>query len=244
MEDKKRKTKKTLEETSRDLREQLLLDFILPEDIPELDLYMEQLTTYMDQHLSNNSRDENERTLTKTMINNYTKNGLLPPPEKKKYSPKQLILLIYIYYLKNVVSITDIRRLLEPLQKSEPYSDEDQMALYQQIFQMEKQQYFNIEDSVERAYEICRKKLADPDDEYLSRLSLICLLGYDIFSKKRMIEHLIDELASEEEEKAEKEIEEKKIAAAKEKAAAKERKKPAKTAPLRPKNMQKHVKEN
>lgn len=244
MANKDKKEMKTPAEVNRELRERLRLDFILPKDIPELDLYMEQLTTYMDQHLKNNSRGEDERTLTKTMINNYTKNGLLPPPEKKKYTPKQLVLLVYIYYLKNVISITDIRRLLGPLQESKPYSDEEQLRLYRQIFEMEKQQFFNIEDSVERAYEITRKKLSDPEDKYLSRMSLICLLGYDIFSKKKIIEQLIDEMAEEEAAKKEKEEEEKKKMAEREKEESRQRRRPAKTAPLKPKNMEKHVKEN
>ena len=103
---------KELNELKKELREKLRLDFILPEDLPDMDLYMEQLTSFMEEHLKNNLRSPEDKTLTKAMMNNYTKNKLVPPPEKKKYDRDHLILLIYIYYLKNVVSIEDIRKLM------------------------------------------------------------------------------------------------------------------------------------
>ena len=62
------------------------IDFITPEDIPSIDLYMDQVTTFMDEHLVSSKRFDDDKILTKTMINNYTKNNLLPPPNKKKYS--------------------------------------------------------------------------------------------------------------------------------------------------------------
>ena len=59
---------------------------VKPEDIPNIDLYMDQVTTFMDSQLATSKRHEDDKILTKTMINNYAKNDLLPPPEKKKYS--------------------------------------------------------------------------------------------------------------------------------------------------------------
>ena len=61
-------------------------DYIRPHDIPNIDLYMDQVTTFMDEHLETTKRFEDDKLLTKTMINNYTKNNLLPNPNKKKYS--------------------------------------------------------------------------------------------------------------------------------------------------------------
>ena len=76
---------------------------------------MDQVTTFMDEHLSSSKRFEEDKILTKTMINNYTKNNLLPPPEKKKYSKEHILLLIYIYYLKNFLAISDIKNILDPI---------------------------------------------------------------------------------------------------------------------------------
>ncbi|MEG0814221.1 MAG: DUF1836 domain-containing protein, partial [Clostridium sp.] len=85
-------------------RLQELFDFldnmtrINPSDIPDIDLYMDQVTTFMDNHLESSKRYGEDKILTKTMINNYAKNNLLPPPEKKKYSKNHILLLIFIYY--------------------------------------------------------------------------------------------------------------------------------------------------
>ena len=62
------------------------IGYVKPEDIPNIDLYMDQITTFMDSQLEASKRHEDDKILTKTMINNYAKNDLLPPPEKKKYS--------------------------------------------------------------------------------------------------------------------------------------------------------------
>ena len=81
------------------------IEYIKPEDIPNIDLYMDQVTTFMDSRLSSTVRNPGEdKILTKTMINNYAKNDLLPPPVKKKYSKEHVLLLIFIYYYKGILS--------------------------------------------------------------------------------------------------------------------------------------------
>ena len=190
------KTDKEFQELKKHIRELIRLDFITPDEIPGMELYMDQLTRYMDKHLGSTLRDESDKAITKTMINNYTKNKLIPPPEKKRYSRKHLILLIYIYYLKNVVSINDIRRILGPMIEND-FSEDDIIEMYDSIFEMEKLQYFNTEASVIKSSQIVDKKLPDNDDEYLKKMAFIYLLGYDIFMKKRLMEKLIDELPEE-----------------------------------------------
>ena len=74
------------------------IDYIKPEELPNIDLYMDQVTTFMDDQLSISKRRPDDKVLTKTMINNYAKNNLLPPPVKKKYSKEHLLALIFIYY--------------------------------------------------------------------------------------------------------------------------------------------------
>ena len=68
------------------LKEFTELDYVHPEDIPNIDLYVDQVTTFIESQLSSMKRNEDEKILTKTMINNYTKNHVLPSPDKKKYS--------------------------------------------------------------------------------------------------------------------------------------------------------------
>ena len=87
------------------------ISYIKPEDMPNIQLYMDQVTTFMDEHLKHTKRYPDDKVLTKTMINNYAKNNLLPPPVKKKYSKEHMLMLIFIYYFKNLLSLHDIEHL-------------------------------------------------------------------------------------------------------------------------------------
>lgn len=80
--------------------------------IPDIDLYMDQVTTFFDDKLGYLKRNEKDKILTKTMINNYTKSHILSPPTKKKYTKQHMILLTLIYHLKQTLSINDIHSLL------------------------------------------------------------------------------------------------------------------------------------
>ena len=85
-------------------------------DIPGIDLYMDQVTTFLQDNLRGLSRDpEGDKFLTKTMINNYVKNKVLFPPVKKKYNREHIMLLIVIYYMKSFLSIGDIRAVIGPI---------------------------------------------------------------------------------------------------------------------------------
>ena len=75
------------------------INYVKPNEIPNIELYMDQVTTFMDKYLESSKRYSEDKLLNKTMINNYTKNNLLPSPNKKKYSKDHMYLLIFIYYM-------------------------------------------------------------------------------------------------------------------------------------------------
>ena len=134
----------SLHEFLREVSEKLqTMDYVKPESFPDIDLYMDQVTTFMDSKLRPTARYPGEdKILTKTMINNYAKNDLLPPPVKKKYSKEHVLLLIFIYYYKSILSISDIQTLLKPVtelffQKGEPFNLE---SVYREAFSLEKPQ--------------------------------------------------------------------------------------------------------
>ena len=173
------------------------LNFIDPADVPSIELYMDQVTTFLEEKLNNNKRNEEEKTMTKTMINNYTKNDLLPPPNKKRYTKEHLILLIYIYYLKNLLSINDIQTLLKPMIEdyfgsNDPSKSIDQ--IYAKIFNHQKDHYKDIQKSIMNTFNRA-SEMYDPQNEgYLHDMSLIALLSADVYVKKKYIEHLIDNM--------------------------------------------------
>lgn len=181
------------------------LNFIDPADVPSIELYMDQVTTFLEEKLNNNKRNEEEKTMTKTMINNYTKNDLLPPPNKKRYTKEHLILLIYIYYLKNLLCINDIQTLLKPMIEdyfgsNDPSKSIDQ--IYAKIFNHQKDHYKDIQKSIMNTFNRA-SEMYDPQNEgYLHDMSLIALLSADVYVKKKYIEHLIDNMRTIQEKEA------------------------------------------
>ena len=194
---------KTNDERLQDIYDFLdSLTRINPSDIPDIDLYMDQVTTFMDSHLATSKRYGEEKILTKTMINNYAKNNLLPPPEKKKYSRNHILLLTFIYYFKNVVSFKDIEQLFSPISEKHfaPGSAPELPELYKEIFSLEREQHKRLKEDVLAKFEAASKTFDDAegeDQEYLRLFAFICELAFDVYLKKQMIELLTDELRSE-----------------------------------------------
>ena len=136
------------------------------------------------------------------MINNYAKNNLLPSPEKKRYSKEHLLLLIFIYYFKNILSINDIQTLLGPITEKYFRSDSemDLTAIYNEVFSMEKEQVELLKKNLLRCYHTSEKTFEtapEEDRKFLKMFSFICLLSFDVYTKKMLIEQLVDELRNE-----------------------------------------------
>ena len=173
------------------------LDYIRPSEIPNIDLYMDQVTTFMDNRLAKSRRYDNDKILTKTMINNYAKNDLLPPPVKKKYSKEHMLLLIFIYYFKNILSIGDIQKVLEPI-SSCFFPEGGSMKLedvYEEVFSLEKEQIDLLQEDLLAKLSCAEKTFQDvegEDQDLLQLFSFICLMSFDVYMKKQLIEKLID----------------------------------------------------
>ena len=173
------------------------LDYVHPEDIPNIDLYVDQVTTFIESQLSSLKRDENEKILTKTMINNYTKNHVLPSPEKKKYSKDHVLTLILIYYLKSFLSIKDIQTLLEPITEKY-FGTESELSfyeLYEELVALDNGQSRALIKDVIAKYNATQNAFSDApeeDQEFLRNFGFICMLSFDVYIKKMMIETLID----------------------------------------------------
>ena len=85
------------------------------QELPDIDLYMDQVTGLLNDKLGNLEGEEKEAVLTKTMINNYVKSGVVDKPHRKRYSKDQLMQLILLYGLKNVLPLQQIKEFMEML---------------------------------------------------------------------------------------------------------------------------------
>jgi len=173
------------------------LDHIHVDEIPQIDLYMDQVTTFMEKHLGELKRYPEDKVLTKTMINNYAKNNLLPSPVRKKYTQEHILLLL---------SFTDIETVLSYITENHFGTSESSLAaIYTKIFSMEHDQMDRLKDDVKEKFEKAKETFppaaegaADPEnEESLQLFAFICELAFDVFLKKQMIERLADELRAE-----------------------------------------------
>ena len=89
-------------------------DFHMPryDEIPDIDLYMDQLLVYIDKVLAPLSVNQQEKILTTSMVNNYVKQGILPATVKKRYSRDHVVILIEICLAKQLYSIGEIGKLI------------------------------------------------------------------------------------------------------------------------------------
>lgn len=181
------------------IRQLTSADPISTADIPKIDLYMDQVLTFMDENLSAYKRHESDKLLTKTMINNYTKDDLLPSPVKKKYSKDHMVLLILIYYLKSILSIGDIQTILSPLEEKYFGKSDDGISIsgiYEKAIALGQEQNAALVEDIMKQYDESRSLFEDEDDpkkrKFLNDFAFICSLCYEVYVKKSIIEKLID----------------------------------------------------
>lgn len=186
------------------------IDTISVNEIPGIDLYMDQLTSFMDERLKKTTRHpETDKILTKTMINNYAKNDLLPPPVKKKYNRDHIILLIFIYYFKSVLSINDIQTLLEPLkERFEIHDSEFNLSdIYNTCFELQKEELDPLIEDIKKKYERSLStfedvSLSEDEKKKMQMFSFIIQMLYDVYIKKLLMEKILDNMMKEDEKAA------------------------------------------
>lgn len=166
------------------------IDYIKTEDIPNIGLYMDQVTTFMDEQLEACKRYEDDKILTKTMINNYAKNNLLPAPEKKKYSKEHVLTLLFIYYFKNLLSINDIQSLLNPLTEhyfgnKAGFNMED---VYNEVFNLESTESEKLLKDLGKKYALSRetfRKFPGKMIRNFCRISVLSVCSATTYTSKR-----------------------------------------------------------
>ena len=170
------------------------------DDFPEIDLYMDQVIQLFENKLSYTKRNEEDKILTKTMINNYAKGNLLMKIKNKKYTKEHMILIGLIYNLKGALSLTDIKTIFDPIIES--FSKDEDYPLYDVYEAFLKIYDSNLEnlstsskDIYSHVQELIKKsngKLGDFEEKFL----LVCAYVSMSNLYRRMSEKIIDECLS------------------------------------------------
>lgn len=159
---------------------------ITSQDIPDLDLYMDQIMTLFDQHLDDNKRYEDDKLLTKTMINNYSKAKVLSPVKGKKYTKEQIIQMLMIYYLKNNLTIQEIKKVLSPLY------DQDIILknIYDKFIEIKQKQVQQLKEFVNEQIDNYQLDVTKDEDKLMIMMILSSLSN----SLTSIVELMVDQI--------------------------------------------------
>ena len=175
--------------------------------LPSLDLYMDQVTGFMEEHLAPMRRYEEDKALTKTMINNYAKNKILPTPAGKRYTKNHMLVLLFIYYYKSMLSLSDIATILRPLNENyfNSRTKPQLKDIYEEVFSYANVEMQNVMEDVKTRYEKAQGSFSEKDPSFqnlsgeerqeLRNFFYLSLLAFDVYLKKQLMEKIVDEMA-------------------------------------------------
>ena len=207
------------EELYRIARDAVREEELTGDEIPAIDLYVDQIINLVSDKLRTGSERYRDRQLTKTMINNYSKDGLIAPIKGKKYNKEQIIQILTVYTLKNTLSIGQIKRLLDGAYSIEGFDGEALTEVYDRHLEIKRS---NRDYTLEILDGLMERQGLDTDDEREFMLLVGSLLSLSAFLRQTA-QAMIDvkyPIPAEVEEKKEE-----KKSARKEKETAKSRKK-------------------
>ncbi len=178
---------------------------------PDMEIYMDQVETFLNKELDLYKNNEKDKVITKTMIGNYVKHNMLPRPVNKKYSKDHLVVLTMIYYLKGTFQMEEIEKIMEPLILN--YAAEfdekiDLQDLYQGILDIQTAEKEELLSSVEKLIEHSKEHLMETglsDDDMLELFMLIANLSMKADAQKFLAHRLLQEYILKPKQKKQKE---------------------------------------
>ncbi len=192
---------------------------LISAEIPSIDLYLEQILSLVADKNQEGSAPA-DRTLTKNMINNYSKDGLITPVKGKKYSKEQIVQMLIVYSLKNTLSIDEIKRAMEGTYAKEEYSGAKLIAAYDRAMQIKQSQKEHCPAIVEQMLAKEGLDLGKDEDYFAALMAVASLSNYFRNIAKAMLEEY--PVPESDEQKKAREKEEKRERKARKKAEATE----------------------
>ncbi len=157
-------------------------------DIPHIDLYVDQILNLINERLLQGSDRYLDKQLTKTMVNNYSKDGLIAPIKGKKYNKEQILQMLMIYTLKGTFSIGEIKRLLDGAYANEGFDANSLTELYDRHLEIKN---VNREHAIVALDNIVEINELDMDND-IDYISAICALASLSAQLRNIAQAMID----------------------------------------------------
>jgi hypothetical protein len=195
-------------------------------EIPNIDLYVDQIINLIAEKQKQGSERYLERQLTKTMINNYSKDGLITPVKGKKYNKEQILQMLTVYTLKSTLSIGEIKRLLEGAYAVEGFDGNALRDLYDKYIRIKNDNRDCVKNT---ALDIIERNSLNVDND-IDYISTVCALTSLSAQLRNIAQAMIDARFPEPEQPDEEETDAEKAERKEEKKAEKAERKEEKKA--------------
>ncbi len=182
--------------------------------LPEIDLYIDQVSTFLKQKIDAVDETLSERYITKPMINNYAKKGLIARPDGKKYSSDHMLMILMVVYLRGIFKMEDISKIMKPLIENHNSEFEDTIHpadLYDTARSAAEKHITALLSDVDEDVEFIKRRLEDTDladDDRMEIFTLILTLAMRADAEKYLASRLMNvffkDPENEKEEKAKK----------------------------------------
>lgn len=169
-------------------------------DIPAIDLYLDQILSLVSDKNAASAPRYRERALTKTMVNNYSKDGLISPITGKKYSRAHIIEMLLVYALKNTLSIEEIKRVLTGVREECGFTGEDMIRAYHHFLSLKEG---NRTRAAQTVHDVLAQDALSTENDYEFFLALLDILSLSAYLKeigREMLEARYKDLAVREQE--------------------------------------------
>ncbi len=147
------------------------------EDIPQIDLYMDQVLTLFAPYIT----AEGGKPLTKAMVNNYSKEGLITPVKGKKYTAEQIVQILLVCTMKQSLAMEEIKDVMTALN----YNELHLLEFYQEYTKQR-------EEAKDKLTRVCQALLPKRDLVGRDAAMLVVLLSAMSGYLKKAAENLIE----------------------------------------------------
>lgn len=147
-------------------------------DVPTIDLYLDQILSLIAERNAASTPRYRDRALTKTMVNNYSKDGLISPIVGKKYSRSQIIEILLVYAMKSTLSIEEIKWTLTGMREESGLVGEDMIDVYHRFLALKNSNRARAGQVVEGMIREDGLSIENDKDLFLALLNVLSLAAY------------------------------------------------------------------
>lgn len=175
---------------------------LLPDEMPEVELYMDQVVSLLNKELAVYKEKEQD-VFTKSMVSNYVKHKVLPKPENKKYNKEHMVILNMIFQLKSIFQMDEMKVLFKSfVENHESILEEqyDMEGLYDSLLRSQDKEILQMTNQIHEDIEYVKavmEEMGTSDDDAHEIMGVILILAiqsnaYRLMARKLLNEYFID----------------------------------------------------